>query len=260
MSEHSSEDDHDNRTRLHWLDDHVSLIKMGYLSKFARRFMPDGYWHIDKSTEEIIEHNRHAAHARGSRENSAGGGRRVLYLTFDDGPDPQCTPRLLEILEELGVRATFFLLGSHAAKYPELVQQIDRQGHTIGNHSFSHPFMPALSIKQVSYEIHETNARLQEASGRAPVLFRPPFGILDRRSSDALKELDMRTVYWSIVPEDWNAIGAKRVVHRVMRGVAPGRLIVLHENESLYKQTTASTREIIKRSKSLGFHFDTVPP
>lgn len=263
MFDHSSENHDDHKTRLHWLHDHVSLIKMGYLSRVARRFMPDGDWHIDRTAREVIEDARNDAHSKSKsgREEitSSRGEAPILYLTFDDGPDPECTPRLLEIMEELGIKATFFLLGSRAAKYPELVHQINAQGHTIGNHSFSHPFMPALSIKQISREIHETNTRLQEVIETPPVLFRPPYGILDKRCSDALKEVEMRTVYWSVVPEDWNHIGANRVVHRVMRGIAAGRLIVLHENELLYKQTTQSTREIIKRCKSLGFQFEAVP-
>lgn len=216
------------------ISDAFSVKRWQMITDVAKRILPDGFW------------------------SGTSDGSSDVYLTFDDGPHPSTTPWLLELLEEEDVKATFFLLGSHAGKHPYLVEQLAQQKHALGNHSLNHLFLPSLPVSAIEHEIGETNKRIQEVSGHTPVLFRPPFGIIDRKSSDCLKERDMKTVYWGAVTEDWALIGERKVVERLMRSVTPGTVIVLHEGKLLGKQTINATREIIRRCKAQGLNFKLV--
>ena len=207
---------------------------MDCLTEIGRKHLPDGYW--GRSFEP------------GSRPGP-------VCLTFDDGPDPATTPHLLELLEETGCQATFFLIGSHAARHSHLVDKIAAAGHCIGNHSFSHYWMPALGTGAVESEIDRANYEIESITGVRPQLFRPPFGMIDRRAASCLAERRMVPVYWGAVPSDWEAPGAPRVTGRVMRRLSAGSLIVLHERKTLAKQTISAAKEIICKGKELGYEF-----
>jgi peptidoglycan/xylan/chitin deacetylase (PgdA/CDA1 family) len=218
--------------------DEVCLAKMDFLTQLGQRIMPDGVWGAKACWLDRPEQ---------------------LCLTFDDGPDPYTVPRLLELLEEEKVKATFFVVGSRVARQEKLVAKIAQAGHSIANHSYTHEFLPLLSVKRLEHEIISTNKLVYEISGTTPKLFRPPFGIMDQRVADCLKEQGMSTVYWGAVPEDWLFPGSDRVVRRVMRRVNHGALIVLHEGRQIAQQTVAAAKEIIFRGKQLGYEFVDVP-
>jgi peptidoglycan/xylan/chitin deacetylase (PgdA/CDA1 family) len=220
------------------LQDSFHLFKMDWLTILSKRVLPHGYWGPLGTT--TAERERH------------------LHLTFDDGPIPETTPALLDLLDEEQVKATFFILGCRAQRYPELVAEIAKRGHTIGNHSFNHLFMPTMSTKKIQHEIDATNQSIKDATGSEPLLFRPPFGLIDHRAASYLKERKMKTVYWSAVSEDWHGIGERRVISRTMQRLAHGALIVLHEGRAISKQTLNASREIIKRSKTKGFRFEQI--
>jgi peptidoglycan/xylan/chitin deacetylase (PgdA/CDA1 family) len=210
---------------------------MDVLTQLGKQILPKGLW---------------------GHEPEQAGKTPSVYLTFDDGPYPQTTPYLLELLEEQGIQATFFLIGKNCALHPELVKQIHDAGHTIGNHSFNHLLLPLLPSKQLEQEIALTNQVIEEVTGQAPELFRPPFGLMDYRAASILKERDMTPVYWGPVTDDWRKPGQRRIVRRVMWSVGDGSLIVLHEGSHLGKQTTGAASEIIRRVKDLGYHFTPV--
>lgn len=220
--------------QVHTLSDEFCLFRMDRITDFARKSLPDGFW--------------------GDDPLSAGDEQRI-YLTFDDGPDPHSTPWLLELLEEAGVTATFFLIGSSAVRHEHLVEKIARAGHTVGNHSFNHFLMPVLPVKTLESEIDRTNRLLQDITGCPPALFRPPYGMIDQRAADCLRERNMRPVYWGAVPEDWSGPGVDRVVSRVMRRLGHGTLIVLHEHRLLRQQTLQAAKQIICKGKELGYAF-----
>ncbi len=217
------------------ITDLLAVKRWQMITGVAKRFLPDGFWGAaaDDTSNDV-------------------------YLTFDDGPNPSTTPWLLELLEEEEVKATFFLLGSHVAKHPCLIEQLAQQQHGLGNHSLNHLFLPSLPTMLVENEIGATNKRIEEISGNSPTLFRPPFGIIDKRVSDCLKERDMKTVYWGAVTEDWTPIGERKVVERLMKSVTPGTVIVLHEGKLVSKQTIGAAREIIRRCKAQGLNFKVV--
>lgn len=233
MSDHFTRKEHPIKE----LIDHFSSVKMSSLTRLGRMLLPAGFWHHDDTP----------------RLSNAD-----IYLTFDDGPNPKTTPYLLELLEEENVKATFFLIGKHVEKHPKIVEMMYEKGHTLGNHSHRHLFIPALPIKLIEHEIHTANHRIEDITGEMPTLFRPPYGLIDQRAADCLSERGMTPVYWGAVPEDWDKIGARSVVKRVMKQIAPGSMIVLHEMDHTIHQTVSATREIIRQMKQSGYKFGTI--
>ena len=214
----------------HKIFDEWSLLRMDFLKKLGRKILPAGHWEHERS-------------------------QGTVYLTFDDGPSPHTTERLLELLSEEQVSATFFLIGSHAGRHPELVERIAAHGHAIGSHSLSHKLMPFLSLREIESEIHRANLIFDDLLGYTPRLFRPPYGLLDQRAAQYLGELGMKIVYLGSVPEDWAKIGPERVTRKVLRKLTDGTIVVLHEQSRIADQTLAATRQIIRAGKQQGFTF-----
>lgn len=215
--------------------DWISVQKIDFVTKLAHKRMPGGFWG-DGHAHNAVNHPEHSA--------------TRIYLTFDDGPSPETTPYLLELLAEENMKASFFLIGKEIEKHPDLVRKIAEGGHSIGNHSYSHQFMPGLKVQQIEQEIEKTNKLVEEVCGQRPKNFRPPFGFMDKKTAAVLRDLSMHPVYWSQAPEDWCLPGAKAVVRRVLMRLTPGALIVLHEGKQLKEQTLMAAKEIIYRCKS----------
>jgi peptidoglycan/xylan/chitin deacetylase (PgdA/CDA1 family) len=151
-----------------------------------------------------------------------------VALTFDDGPHPEITPRLLDVLARHGARATFFPLGCRVQRWPELVAQVGRAGHTVGSHGFTHRGDWWRSPRTLGEDLR----RAEEAFGRLlaePKLFRPPFGALSPSWALACRKQGYTLVFWSVVSYDWKDPDAGRVADRVMRGIRPGAIVLFHE-------------------------------
>lgn len=142
-----------------------------------------------------------------------------LALTFDDGPNPAWTPRLLDILSEHGVRATFFVLGGHAQAVPELVRQIAEAGHLIGNHSWSHPNLAVTGAKRVRDELSRTSTVLEQITGTPVKYFRPPFGARRPAVLRIARELGMAPVLWNAMTSDWSDPSADHIVLSLMQKI-----------------------------------------
>jgi peptidoglycan/xylan/chitin deacetylase (PgdA/CDA1 family) len=140
----------------------VQTSNMDALTNLGKSILPEGLWGHG-STHASIE--------------------PTVYLTFDDGPHPATTPRLLDLLSEHGIHATFFLIGNNCRKFPQLVERIHEQKHAIGNHTFYHPPLPVLPTRQIEREISATNKIIEEITGSRPKVFRPPFGLMDGRAA-----------------------------------------------------------------------------
>jgi peptidoglycan/xylan/chitin deacetylase (PgdA/CDA1 family) len=233
-----SRDEKRNTSRAHHWADNFSLWKMDGLTELGRRILPEGYWGETHTPEQDA---------------------RLVCLTFDDGPCPHTTPWLLEMLDELGAKATFFVIGSQVHRGEKLLEQIHEAGHSIASHSLTHQFMPALSMRALEREIDETNKAIAAVTGQTPLLFRPPYGMMDSRLAACLQERQMRPVYWGVVPEDWFGPGLERVVNRTMSRLRPGTLIVLHEMPRIARQTIGAAKEIIVKGKQTGYDFVSVP-
>lgn len=156
-------------------------------------------------------------------------GRRVA-LTFDDGPDPQRTPAVLDLLARQGVRATFFVVGARAEAHPELVRRIVAEGHVVGNHSYTHSWrFPLRSLGRTVEELRRTGEVLHRITGRQPRLFRPPFGVTNPTIARAVRRLGLDPVGWSIRSLDTMGQSPERVAARILRRLHPGAVILLHD-------------------------------
>lgn len=149
-----------------------------------------------------------------------------LALTFDDGPDPESTPQVLEALARHGMRATFFLVGERARRHPDLVARIAAAGHEIGNHSWDHPSLPTLPDAALAEQIDRTRAVLAPHGQK---LLRPPYGDQSLRSHLAARRRGYRVVIWSIVGRDWLDSPAEEIADRIIAEAAPGGIVLLHD-------------------------------
>ncbi|MFQ6145812.1 polysaccharide deacetylase family protein [Streptomyces seoulensis] len=155
-----------------------------------------------------------------------------VALTFDDGPDPASTPRFLDVLDRLGVRATFFVLGESVARHPQLTREIAARGHELGVHGWRHsrPWLPA-PARDLGETAHAVRA-VHEATGRRPVWYRPPYGILTGGRWAAARRLGLRPVLWTAWGRDWTAEATPASVHATVgAGLSGGGTILLHDSD-----------------------------
>ena len=151
---------------------------------------------------------------------------KEVAITFDDGPNPDHTARLLKGLKERGVSATFFLLGKEAEKYPELVLQMYEEGHLIATHSYEHVNLCSLSDEKACEQVEKTNDIIEGITGERPQFLRPPFGSW-KENLDC--ETEMIKVLWDIDPLDWNVSNSTEIARSVLADVEDGDIILLHD-------------------------------
>lgn len=173
---------------------------------------------------------RLGAYVRSLCRNRAAG--RVVALTFDDGPDPEQTPRVLDTLRAHGVRATFFLIGSKAELHPEIVRRMAAEGHAIGIHTWSHtPGFPMLRSGAMAADILRCRESLREITGVETDLFRPPYGVTNPMVARAVKRTGSRCVGWSIRSLDTlRQRSREAVARRIRRRLGDGKVILLHDD------------------------------
>ena len=178
--------------------------------------------------------------------------KKVVALTFDDGPTGKYTAHLLDILEEKDVRATFFLCSYRIAQYPELVSRIVRQGSEIGLHGNNHEYFSDLSSQTLQNDLTQESLRIAEVSGSVVRYVRPPGGLLPEKR-EALK--DYAVILWSVDPKDWATDDRDLIVRRVMQNVKSGDIILMHDASTSSVEAAA---ELIDRLRAEGYTFLTV--
>jgi peptidoglycan-N-acetylglucosamine deacetylase len=191
-------------------------------------------------------------------------GSKQIALTFDDGPNEPHTANLLEVLAKHNVHATFFLVGCYVRQRPDLAQAIAKQGHTIGNHTFTHPlliFQPASRIRQ---EILECRDVISDAIGEHSNLFRPPWGGRRPGVFQIVRQLGLEPVMWNLNGHDWNAPSPESIEQKVSRRICGGDLVLLHDGSHVAfgadrSNTVQSVDRVIARYHSEGHEFVTVP-
>ncbi|SER96106.1 polysaccharide deacetylase family protein [Salipaludibacillus aurantiacus] len=201
--------------------------------------------------------NKRTARRIGSGD-SAG---RQIALTFDDGPDATYTPQILDILKDKGVPATFFVVGRQVDQFPELMQRIVKEGHGLGNHSFTHPDLTAIQSSEVREELFKTQQSMSRAVNRLPDLFRPPYGKLTRADEDFLQEKGFRIVMWSVDTLDWTGLSGDEIFNRVKNNIKPGGIILQHNidvNPGMLDGTVEALPRIIDELQKQGYTFVTV--
>jgi len=154
----------------------------------------------------------------------------AVALTFDDGPDAACTPRLLDLLRGAGARATFFVVGVRARRYPEMVRRMKAEGHEIGAHGWVHQRMDLMGASTFATHVEQSQALLSEISGALPVLFRPPYGSLGDDDVAVLAKRKIRVVNWSVDSFDWREgyDDPERITKTVLDLAHPGAIILFH--------------------------------
>ncbi|MFD4910506.1 polysaccharide deacetylase family protein [Kitasatospora purpeofusca] len=185
--------------------------------------------------------------------------RRVVALTIDDGPDPRHTPTVLALLEQHGIRATFFLIGENAVEHPDLVREIAARGHHIANHTWTHPDLRHLSEAKVREELERTSELLHRTTGKAPTWFRAPGGDWSPASLKVSAELGMRPMAWSVDPRDWARPGTVVITDRILKDVRPGAIVLNHDGGGDRSQTVAALKAYLPVLIDSGYHF-TAPP
>jgi peptidoglycan-N-acetylglucosamine deacetylase len=178
-----------------------------------------------------------------------------LALTFDDGPHPVHTPRLLEVLRRYRVRATFLLWGDHVIAHPEIVRAIAADGHLLGNHSMHHDDMGDWPEERIRTDLERTSAAIRAAvPGAAIPYFRAPYGSWGQTPQVAAR-LGMRSLGWRLEVTDWEPPGTDELVRRLLAGVAPGAVILLHDGGGDRSQTVSAVERIIPGLTARGWHF-----
>lgn len=192
------------------------------------------------------------------------GGEHQVALTFDDGPDPKWTPRVLDILKANGITATFFLVGVNAEQYPGLVRRIVAEGHEIGNHTYYHPNLAVCWPEHIRLELNATQLLLETITGRSTTLFRPPYNadtspssLADLAPLQIANDLNYLVVLENIDPQDWARPGADVILQRIKQQRRDGSIILLHDAGGDRAQTIAALPKIIDWLHTRG---DTIVP
>jgi peptidoglycan-N-acetylglucosamine deacetylase len=155
-----------------------------------------------------------------------------IYLTFDDGPDPEFTPRILDALAEAGVKATFFTIGAEVRRAPQLVRRIAAEGHELGNHSFNHRHPWFMSDRAARAEVRDGTAALSDATGCSPRFFRPPHGRMRACMTDEARAGGQRTVLWDRSAIDWGPFGRSHHIAQRLARVEPNDVVLMHDGRN----------------------------
>src|SRR5881275_3270751 len=179
-----------------------------------------------------------------------------IALTFDDGPNEKLTPRLLDLLAQHHIHGTFFVIGENVAQHPEIVQRAVREGHEIGNHSWSHPNLAKMSDDAVRSQIKRTEEAITGAIGSRPALLRPPYGSLTTRQKHFIHdELGYEIVLWDVDPYDWKRPGPSVVTNRILKETRPGSIVLSHD---IHPGTIEAMPATLSELEAKGFKFVTV--
>ncbi len=162
------------------------------------------------------------------------GNADAICFTFDDGPDEEITPKILELLEAENLKAAFFMIGNKIEKHPELVKEIYKKGHVVANHSYSHSNKIALfSTEELMNDIAKCSAAIEKTIGEKTTLFRPPFGVTTPRYARVLKKLRLKSIGWTIRSFDTVEKSKEKLVAKIIRSIKPGAIILFHDTKRI---------------------------
>ena len=191
-------------------------------------------------------------------------GSKPLALTYDDGPNDPHTLRLLEVLARHRARATFFLIGRFVQQRPDIVREIIKQGHAIGNHTFSHPHLIFTGSAETLAELKRCQQAIEDATGESVRLFRPPFGGRRPGTLHTARSVGLAPILWNIAAYDWNGAPADQIVRRISRRIQGGDVMLLHDGGHKAMgadraQTVKATDMLLQRYVKAGFEFVSIP-
>jgi peptidoglycan-N-acetylglucosamine deacetylase len=179
-----------------------------------------------------------------------------IAMTFDDGPSATLTPKLLDLLAARHIKVTFFVIGENVAEHPEIVARAAREGHEIGNHSWSHPNFGKMSDERVRQQLWRTDTAIQSATGTRPTLMRPPYGSITAREKRWIhEELGYDIILWDVDPYDWKRPGPAVVRNRILKETQPGSIVLSHD---IHPGTVEAMPSTLDALAAKGFKFVTV--
>ncbi|MBT2686624.1 polysaccharide deacetylase family protein [Bacillus sp. ISL-47] len=187
--------------------------------------------------------------------------KKVIALTFDDGPEDVYTPQILEILKAKNVKATFFVMGQQVRAYPHLLKQIHAEGHALGNHTWYHPDVRTLSDAQFIQTVQTTTDEIKKVTGVQVDLFRPPYGAINENQIETLNQHGYRSISWTIDSNDWSGASANEILSRVKPRAASGGIVLLHNFKDGRKLDgmIEALPEMIDYLRAQGYEFVTIP-
>lgn len=189
---------------------------------------------------------------------SISGRGRHMMLTFDDGPNPEYTPHILDTLARYDVRAMFFVCGECVVENRELLARMADDGHVVGNHTWTHPLLTTLDRKGIRSEMERTSDAIEDSYGERPQWFRAPYGAWNRAAFQLGAEMGMEPMAWTVDSRDWTTPGKDVIVDRIENGAAPGVVVLSHDAGGDRSQTVRAIREWLPHLLDSGYHF-TVP-
>ena len=187
------------------------------------------------------------------------GGPGGVYLTFDDGPDPDITPRLLDMLDAVECRVTFFVTGAQAERHPGIVKAAFKRGHSIGSHGYSHESLLLASRRKVQDQISRSISLLADITGRRPSLFRPPFGRFNPFLLKMLQDMGLKLVLWSVNPVDYREVEPAEIIDRAAGKTHDGDIILLHDLGLWAGSTLRALPSIIEAIRQKGLNLLPLP-
>lgn len=182
-----------------------------------------------------------------------------VALTFDDGPNPYYTQQVLAVLQQYGIKATFFCIGRQVAQYPSLVKQEYTAGNVIGNHTWSHANLTNLSSDAILTQVNATSDAIQQVIGVRPTFFRPPYGVINANVLTQANRLGLTTIIWNDEARDWTTPGISVISSRTFGLAGNGAIILLHDGGGNRSQTVAALPTIITSLRQHGYTFVTLP-
>lgn len=188
----------------------------------------------------------------GSPSRSSSG--KVVYLTFDDGPNPRYTPQVLALLKRHKARATFFMIGSSARSNPALVRRVKAEGHAVANHTYTHPWLTRIPASAVRSQLRRTDAVIG-----ATKCMRPPGGFVNNSVRAVARREGKRIVMWTVDPADWSRPGAKAIASRVLNRTRSGSIVVMHDGGGSRVQTVAALSTLLPRLRAKGYRLEALP-
>jgi peptidoglycan-N-acetylglucosamine deacetylase len=186
---------------------------------------------------------------------------KTIYLTFDDGPNPKWTPEILSLLEAYGAHASFFVIGENAERWPSLVEREAQDGDTVGDHTWSHPYLTHLSTSAVYVELGRDQNWITMLTGHMPTLWRPPYEAFNPSDVAIATGLGMKMQLWSVDTGDWQLPGTEVIVIRVMAALHNGMVVLLHDGGGYTRSETVDAVAIlIPELEAAGYRLAALPP
>lgn len=190
---------------------------------------------------------------------------KIVALTFDDGPSPEWTPKILDALKKSGVKATFFMLGKHVEEYPDIAKRVAEEGHDIGNHTYVHPNLLFYNKNELKQEIKKAEDVIYAATGVRTKYFRPPKAWLSKREKAKIKEIGYKIILWSLNSKDWVTFDDKYIIRYLVKNVRPGDIILFHDSGGAFSveggdrhETVLTIPRLVEKLEAKGYRFVTI--